>query len=159
MLLRIVKEKLMPIGELAIRQVVVASRDTSVLEAAKLMRQYHVGDVVITDQVGGRRVPVGIVTDRDLVLEVLAQEVDATKLSVGDIITGDLTTVRDYEGVFQTIQVMRAKGARRAPVVDSEGALVGIVSLDNFVELLAEELSELSKLISREQKQEAETRR
>ena len=79
--------------------------------------------------------------------------------SVGDIITGDLTTVRDYEGVFQTIQVMRAKGARRAPVVDSEGALVGIVSLDNFVELLAEELSELSKLISREQKQEAETRR
>ena len=149
----------MPIGELAIRQVVVASRDTSVLEAAKLMRQYHVGDVVITDQVGGRRVPVGIVTDRDLVLEVLAQEVDATKLSVGDIITGDLTTVRDYEGVFQTIQVMRAKGARRAPVVDSEGALVGIVSLDNFVELLAEELSELSKLISREQKQEAETRR
>lgn len=149
----------MPIGELAIRQVVVASRDTSVLEAAKLMRRYHVGDVVITDQVGGRRVPVGIVTDRDLVLEVLAQEVDATKLSVGDIITGDLTTVRDYDGVFQTIQVMRAKGARRAPVVDSEGALVGIVSLDNFVELLAEELSELSKLISREQKQEAETRR
>jgi CBS domain-containing protein len=149
----------MPIGELAIRQVVVASRETSVLDAAKLMRQHHVGDVVITDQIGGRRVPVGIVTDRDLVLEVLAQEVDPAKLSVGDIITGDLTTVKDYEGVFQTIQVMRAKGARRIPVVDNEGALVGIVSVDDFVELLAEELGELSKLISREQRQEAETRR
>jgi CBS domain-containing protein len=149
----------MPIGELAIRQVVVASRETSVLEAAKLMRRHHVGDVVITDQIGDRRVPVGIVTDRDLVLEVMAQEVDPTKLSVGDIITGDLTTVKEYEGVFQTIQVMRATGARRAPVVDKDGALIGIVSVDDFIELLAEELGELSKLISREQKQEAETRR
>ena len=138
----IAKEELMPIGELAIRQVVVASRETSVLDAAKLMRQHHVGDVVITDQIGGRSVPVGIVTDRDLVLEVLAQEVDAAKLSMGDIITGDLTTVKDYEGVFQTIQVMRAKGARRIPVVDNEGALVGIVSVDDFVELLAEELGD-----------------
>lgn len=149
----------MPIGELAIRQVVVASRETSVLEAAKLMRRHHVGDVVITDQIGDRRVPVGIVTDRDLVLEVLAQEVDPTKLSVGDIITGDLTTVKEYEGVFQTIQVMRATGARRAPVVDRDGTLIGIVSVDDFIELLAEELGELSKLISREQKQEIETRR
>ena len=149
----------MPIGELAIRQVVVATRESSVLEAAKLMRQYHVGAVVIADQTGGRRMPVGIVTDRDIVLGVLAQEVDAMKLSIGDIMTGDLITVRENEGVFETIQLMRAKGARRAPVVDSEGALVGIVSVDDLLELMAEELSELAKLISREQRQEAETRR
>ena len=149
----------MPIGELAIRQVVVAARETSVLDAAKLMRQHHVGDIVVTDETGGRRVPVGIVTDRDIVLEVLAQELDATSLSVGDIMTGDLITVRESEGVFETIQLMRAKGARRAPVVNSEGALAGIVSVDDLVELLAEELSDLAKLISREQKREAEIRR
>jgi CBS domain-containing protein len=148
----------MPIGELAIRQVVVARRDTPVMDAAKLMRQYHVGDIVVTDELDGKRLPVGIVTDRDIVLEVLAQDVDATKLSVGDIMSRDLITVREYEGVFQTIQLMRAKGARRAPVVDERGALIGIVSADDFVELLADELSELSKLISREQKREAEAR-
>ena len=149
----------MAIGELSIREVVIAPRETSVLEAAKLMRQHHVGDIVVTDETGGRCVPVGIVTDRDIVLEVLAQDLDAASLSVGDIMTGDLITVKESEGVFQTIQLMRAKGARRAPVVDREGALIGIVSVDDLVELLAEELSELAKLISREQKREAEMRR
>ena len=149
----------MPVGELCIRQVVVAPRNASVLDAAKLMRQHHVGDIVVTDDIAGRRVPVGIVTDRDIVLEVLAQELDATSLSAGDIMSSDLITVRENEGVFQTIQLMRAKGARRAPVVNSEGALVGIVSVDDLVELLAEELSQLAKLIAREQKLEAELRR
>jgi len=148
----------MPVGELCIRQVVVTPRKTSVLEAAKLMRQYHVGDIVVTDEIAGRRAPVGIVTDRDIVLEVLAQELDATSLSAGDIMSSDLITVRENEGVFQTIQLMRAKGARRAPVVNSEGALVGIVSVDDLVELLAEELSQLAKLIAREQKLEAALR-
>ena len=100
----------MSIGDLAIRQVVVASRETPVLDAAKLMRQYHVGDIVVTDEIDGKRRPVGIVTDRDIVLEVLAQEVDVTKISVGDIMSGDLLTVREPEGIFQTIQLMRAKG-------------------------------------------------
>jgi CBS domain-containing protein len=149
----------MPVGELCIRQVVVTPRKTSVLEAAKLMRQYHVGDVVVTDEIAGRRAPVGIVTDRDIVLEVLAQELDATSLSAGDIMSSDLITVREDEGVFQTIQLMRAKGARRAPVVNNEGVLVGIVCVDDLVELLAEELSQLAKLIAREQKLETELRR
>jgi CBS domain-containing protein len=149
----------MPVGELCIRQVVVAPRNTSVLEAAKLMRQYHVGDIVVTDESDGRRVPVGIVTDRDIVLEVLAPELDAANLSVGDIMSSDLITARENAGVFQTIQLMRAKGARRAPVVNGEGFLVGIVSVDDLMELLADELSELAKLVSREQKREAEIRR
>jgi len=148
----------MPIGELAVRQVIVAPRGTAVLDAAKLMRQYHVGDIVITSETNGRRRPIGIVTDRDIVLEVLAQGIDAAKLSVDDIMTRDLITVRESEGVFQTIQLMRAKGARRAPVVNEEGVLIGIVSADDFIDLLAEELSELAKLISREQKREAEMR-
>ena len=148
----------MPIGELAVRQVVIAPRETAVLEAAKLMRRYHVGDIVITSERDGKRVPLGIVTDRDIVLEVLAQGVDAEKVTVGDIMAANLVTVRENEGVLQTIQLMRAKGARRAPVVDQEGALVGIVSADDFIELLAGELSDLAKLISREQKQEVETR-
>jgi CBS domain-containing protein len=148
----------MPIGELCVRKVVVAPRQTSVLEAANLMRQYHVGDIVVTDESDGRRTPVGIVTDRDIVLEVLAQELNPATLSVADIMTADLITVKEHEGLCQTISRMRAKGARRAPVVDEQGVLVGIVCVDDIVELLAEELSELAKLISREQKREAEIR-
>jgi len=149
----------MPIGEVCVRQVVVAPRAASVLEAAKLMREYHVGDVLVTEEREGRRVPVGIVTDRDIVLEVLAQDLDAGSLSVGEIMSNDLVTVAQNEGVFQTIQRMRAKGARRAPVVDDSGVLMGIVCVDDLVELLAEELNELAKLVSREQKREAELRR
>jgi len=147
------------IGELAIRQVVVASRETPVLDAAKLMRQYHVGDIVVTEASGGKQKPVGMVTDRDIVLEVLAQDLDVTKLSVGDIMSSDLVTVRESEGVLQTIQLMRAKGVRRTPVVDQEGALIGIISADDFIELLSDELAAVAKLISREQKHEAEVRR
>jgi CBS domain-containing protein len=149
----------MPVGELCVRQTVIAPRNTSVLEAAKLMRQHHVGDVVITDEKDGRRLPVGIVTDRDIVLEVLAEGIDEQKLTVGDIMSTGLVTVRESEGLFQTIQLMRAKGVRRAPVVDEQGALVGIVAVDDLLELLAEELNELVKLIAREQRREAELRR
>lgn len=149
----------MPVGELCVRQVSIASRETSVLKAAKLMRQYHVGDLVVTEEIAGQRVPVGIVTDRDLVIEVLGQELDAASLSLGDIMSGDIVTVDEREGVFETIKLMRAKGVRRVPVVDGKGALVGIVSVDDLFELLAGELSELVKLISREQKREVAMRR
>lgn len=149
----------MPVGELCIRQVIVTPRESSVLDVAKLMRQYHVGDVIVTDGVNGRRAPVGIVTDRDIVVEVLAEGVDPASLSAGDIMSSQLVTVRENEGLFQTIQVMRARGARRAPVVNNDGVLIGIVSVDDLIELLAQELSDLSTLIAREQKQEAELRR
>lgn len=148
----------MPIGELCVRQVVVAPRETSVLEAARLMRQYHVGDIVVTDDVNGRRKPVGIVTDRDLVLEVMAPALDATALTAGDIMSGDVITVTEDAGVLEAVHSMRAHGVRRVPVVNRDGLLVGIVSVDDLVELLAEELSELAKLVSKEQKREAERR-
>ncbi|MCC6368209.1 MAG: CBS domain-containing protein [Bryobacterales bacterium] len=149
----------MPIGELCVRQVVIASRDTSVLDAARLMRHHHVGDIVVTEESNGRRVPVGIVTDRDMVLEVLAEELDPRRISVGDIMTGELVTVRESEETLPAIQYMRAKGVRRVPVVSGDGGLAGILAVDDLLELLAEEMGELAKLIAREQKREAELRR
>jgi len=129
-----------------------------VLEAAKLMREKHVGDIVITDPSNGRSVPVGIVTDRDLVLEILAQEVDPARVTVGDIMTRDLLTIRQNEGVARTIQLMRAKGTRRAPVVARDGSVAGIVCVDDLLELLADELGELAKLVAREQRVETAMR-
>jgi len=149
----------MPIGEICNREVIIVQRDESVLQAAKLMRQHHVGNVVVVEERNGRRVPVGIVTDRDLVVEIIAPELDSTVITVGDIAVAELATVRENNGVFEAIQYMRNKGVRRLPVVDDGGGLVGIVTLDDLLVLLAEELGALARLVEREQKNEISSRR
>jgi CBS domain-containing protein len=149
----------MVIGELCTRKVIIASRNTSISEAAKLMREHHAGDIVVTEESGGNVVPIGIVTDRDMVMEILAQEVSPAGLSVGDVMTEGLVTANSRDGVFETIQLMRTEGIRRAPIVDDTGALIGIVSLDDLVELLAEELGNLASLLRQERRREIEARK
>ncbi len=148
----------MPISEFCNRDVVFATRDMSLPEAAQLMREYHVGDLVVVDEVDGKRVPVGIVTDRDMVIEVIAKSLDLTEFSVGDIMGPQLVSAQEQEGVFETIRLMRTKGIRRVPVVNQEGGLVGIISADDILDLLAEEMVELAKVAPREQEREAKTR-
>jgi CBS domain-containing protein len=148
----------MPISEICNREVVIVQRTTTSLEAAQLMRQYHAGDVVVVEERGGVNVPVGIVTDRDLVVEIMAPAIDPMAVTVGDIMVSGLATVRDNTGVSGTIEYMRAKGVRRVPVVDHNGGLVGIIALDDLLELLAEELLALVKLVRHEQKIEMASR-
>ena len=150
----------MPIGEICKREVVVAQRDDTVLQAAKLMRQHHVGDVMVVDDGReGKRVPVGIVTDRDLVMEVIAPELDTNAITVGDIMVSDFASVKENTGIFESIQYMRVKGVRRLPVVDDNNTLIGIVTLDDLLGLLSEELDALVKLMAHEQQKEAGIRR
>ncbi len=145
----------MPIGEICIREVIICDRTTGVVEAAQLMRRYHVGDLVIIEESGGKRVPVGLITDRDIVTSVVALKLDPAKVAVGDLISREVVVAREDEGVFEVIERMRTHGIRRIPVVDQAGALAGIISVDDLIELLAEELGKLPKLVSREQAQEA----
>jgi CBS domain-containing protein len=148
----------MPIGEFCNREVVFATRETSIPEAAQLMRKYHVGDLVVVDEIDGKRVPVGIVTDRDMVIEIISQALDFNDFSVGDIMSPQLFSVQEKEGVFETIRLMRAKGIRRIPVVNLEGGLEGVVSADDILDLLAEEMAELAKVAPREQEREVKTK-
>jgi CBS domain-containing protein len=148
----------MPIGEFCNREVVYATRETSIPEAAQLMRQYHVGDLVVVDEVEGKRIPVGIVTDRDIVIEIISQSLDLNEFSVGDIMSPQLISVQEKEGVFEAIRLMRAKGIRRIPVVNHEGGLEGVVTADDILDLLAEEMAELAKVAPREQEREAKTK-
>lgn len=149
----------MPISEICNREVVIVQRHNTILEAAQLMRQHHVGDVVVVEDRGGVRVPVGIVTDRDLVVEIMAPAIDQKVITVGDIMVPELATVKEHAGLSETIEYMRAKGVRRVPVVDKSGGLVGILTLDDLLELLAEELLALAKLVRYEQKKETMSRR
>ncbi|HMV12370.1 MAG TPA: CBS domain-containing protein [Nitrosomonas sp.] len=149
----------MSIGGICNRKVVVMQREETIAEAAKLMRDQHVGSVLIVDEQDGKRVPVGIVTDRDLVVEVIAPELDADAITVGDIMMTGFAVVKEETGVFEAIQYMRIKGIRRLPVVDAEERLIGIVTLDDLLILLAEELDALAKLVAREQQNEVVVRR
>lgn len=148
----------MAISEFCNREVVFATREMTLPEAAQLMRKHHVGDLVVVDDVDGKRVPTGIVTDRDMVIEVIAKSLDFDKFSVGDIMSPQLVSVQEKEGVFETIRLMRAKGIRRIPVINQQGGLAGIVSADDMLDLLAEEMAELAKVAPREQQREAKTR-
>jgi CBS domain-containing protein len=148
----------MTVGEICNREVVFIERSTSVVQAAALMRDNHVGDLVVVEERAGRRVPVGILTDRDIVIEILAKGVDPDKVAVGDIMSYELVTARVDDNVLDTVKRMRAKGVRRLPVVDNDGALAGILTVDDLIEMLAEVADDLDHLISREQLRERERR-
>jgi CBS domain-containing protein len=150
----------MSIGEFCNREVVYALRETTVVEAARLMRSHHVGSLVVVDQIGtGKRKPVGIVTDRDIVVEVTATGLDPKTITTEDIMSSQLATVREEDTVEQTMEMMRFKGVRRLPVVDRDGGLAGIVTIDDLLELVAENLVELTRIVSREQAEEARGRK
>jgi CBS domain-containing protein len=144
----------MTIGDICNREVITMKRDSTVLQAASLMRQFHVGDVVIIEDHLGKIVPIGIVTDRDIVVELVATELDCNVMTTGDIMTKNLIVIKENFGVFDAIKLMSSKGIRRIPVVDNDGALVGIVTFDDLLVLLTKEFNTLVKLIPREQKNE-----
>lgn len=140
----------MLVSEFCNREVVIVDRATTILEAAKLMRSEHVGDLVVTDNHNGRQVPVGILTDRDIVVELLAEEIELDKVSVGDAMSYELLSVKEQEGLQETIEKMRDRGVRRLPVVDDAGALIGIVTVDDLMELITEQLTDLVRLVGNE---------
>ena len=148
------------IGELCSREVIVVTRETGIPDAAELMRRYHVGTLVICEPLGKeRRKPVGIATDRDLVLEVLALRLQAETLAVGDIMVQELVTARDTDGVRETLEIMRQKSVRRVPVTAADGSLVGLLSMDDLLDAMAEDLTDIARIISRGQSREAAIRR
>jgi CBS domain-containing protein len=148
----------MNIGKLCTTDTVCCGCHESVQGAALLMRKHHVGDVVVVDDPDGERAPVGIVTDRDIVVSVIALGLDPLGLQVGDIMTDDLLTAGEHDDVYATIERMRLRGIRRVPVISDSGALFGIVSADDLLAFLAEEMEELSRISPYQQQHERRAR-
>ncbi len=149
----------MLVGKICNREVVFVEPDTSVAEAARLMREHHVGGLVVVQEKSGKRVPVGIITDRDLVIEVIAEGVDMGDISVGDIMSDQLVTAREGDDLLETLKMMRSRGIRRLPVIDDDGALAGILTVDDLIDLFSEQIADLARLIAFEQKREQERRK
>ncbi|MCK5479111.1 MAG: CBS domain-containing protein [Methylococcales bacterium] len=144
----------MSVGEYCNRDVVIVNKTDSVQEAIGLMRSEHVGTVVVVEQINDSVVPVGVLTDRDVIVEVFAENVDLQSVNVGDVMSIDLVVVNESVDLMAAIKIMRSKGVRRIPVVNDDGALVGILSVDDVLDLLAEQMMDLAKLISKEQSRE-----
>ncbi len=145
----------MSVREFCNRQVVITSPDSDIVSVAKLMRQYHVGDVVIVeDKAEEAKKPLGIITDRDLVIELMAKEVALDSVTIGDVMSYELITCRESDGIWETLQRMNSKGIRRMVVVNDEGNLVGILTVDDLLELFAEEMTTLAKVTLGQQAKE-----
>jgi CBS domain-containing protein len=123
----------MKIGEICNRSVSTISKDASILEVAREMREHHIGDVIVTERSDGAEKPIGIVTDRDIVIELLAEEVALGTVDVGDVM-------------------------RRIPVLDDDGGLYGILSVDDVLSVLTKELSFIAEISARQIERERSSR-
>jgi CBS domain-containing protein len=148
----------MHIGQICTTETIYCERDETVQGAALLMRRNHVGDLVVIDKPDGERVPVGILTDRDIVVSVIALGLDPASLLVGDIMSDDLLTCSEADDVYETIERMRLRAIRRVPVVNAAGGLTGVVSVDDLLEFLAEEMGELARIGPYQQSHEKRAR-
>lgn len=146
-------------GEICNREVVVAYRDMNLFDAAALMRDHHVGSLVVVVDRATDRVPVGILTDRDVIVAVVAKGLDLRSVDVGEVMSPDLFTVREQDSVTDVLRLMRERGVRRLPVVTTSGALAGIVTIDDVLDILAEEMGDVARAIGRERGRESNVRR
>lgn len=137
----------MSVGRICCREVDLAAADESVLGAARRMGREGVGTLVV---LGEDRRPLGLLTDRDIVLRVLLAERDPQTTRIGEIMSRDPTVIEEHAPIESALSLMRAGGFRRLPVVDGERRLVGIVSLDDILTLLAEEFAHIGGLLKRQ---------
>jgi CBS domain-containing protein len=144
----------MTVGDVCNRAVIIVKPDASVIDALRLMKSYHVGDVVVVEDREGRHIPIGVVTDRDVALSFADNFTQLPHLRVADVMSHDVVTSLESETVHEALKKMQSLGIRRLPVVNAEGALEGIVTFDDVIELLSEELADLAKLLDKEQKRE-----
>lgn len=149
----------MGVGEICSREVVFAGRNESVAQAARLMREHHVGTVVVVDERNGQRFPVGMLTDRDIAVGVVALGADPGRTNVEGVMPAEVVCVRETDGLGRALALMRAQGVRRLPVINGSGALVGVLSADDVLEILAEELYCLGGMMASGERHEVEERK
>ncbi|HUL62993.1 MAG TPA: CBS domain-containing protein [Burkholderiaceae bacterium] len=147
------------VRDVGIRQVETIRPDATLVQCAQLMRDNHVGSLVVVEAQGAGVRPIGIVTDRDIVLEAVAPRLDPDTLTAADIMAPALGTVREDADIVDALAHMGEQGARRIPVTTESGELAGIVAMDDVVAVLAEQLNRIVEVCAAEHTREIETRR
>jgi CBS domain-containing protein len=146
------------VTDICTRDVIHIRPEATVRQAAQLMRRAHVGALVVVEQPNGKCFPVGMLTDRDIAVAVVAPGVDADVITVGDVMTPEVIGCAARDDVFDALQQMRSRGVRRLPVLDEVGALCGLLSADDVIGAIATHLFDLSAALRREQVNEMRAR-
>jgi len=149
----------MLLKEICTPETVICQADAHVLAAARLMREKHVGDLVVVAETDGDQTPLGIITDRDIVVEVLGRELDPRTTTVREIMRRPAVIASETEDASQAIERMKAHGVRRIPVMSAERKLVGILALDDLLRRLAADAAALAEIVARERGNEQRRRR
>ena len=137
----------MSVGRICIREVDLAEPDESVQIAAQRMNSRNVGTLIVLDK---QSRPIGILTDRDLAIRIVGKGLDPLETVVGEVMSKAPDCVYEETPIETAVAHMRAGPFRRLPVVDDDGKLIGLVSLDDILDLLSEELSEIGRLVRKE---------
>jgi len=150
----------MNVAQLCSRNVISVRKADEVVTAARLMREHHVGYIVVIepDFAGSTVRPIGVLTDRDIVVGIIARERDPRSLLVGDIMTENPAVLNQFDSIAAAVQEMRRIGVRRMPVVGSLGELIGVLSLDDVLDVLAVELQNLAGAVRKERRIESDLR-
>ena len=150
----------MKVRDFCSRTVAVIEPTATLREASLLMRDAHVGALVVTERKGGVTRPVGVITDRDIVVAVVAVPGARPEgIRVGDVMSAQPHVAREDDGLAEAVKAMSEAGVRRLPVVTSDGSLFGVVTLDDVLRVLAAELGALALALGRGREQEAQQRR
>jgi CBS domain-containing protein len=141
------KEVTMSLGNLCRKEVVTVRPGTTVREVAKLMEEKNIGCVLVD----GEGEKFGIVTDRDLALKVLSKSLDPNTTPIDDVMTWEVVLIlREEMGLFEALEQVKKSAVRRFPVVNAEGNLVGIITVDDIITLLGKELADVASVIENE---------
>jgi CBS domain-containing protein len=149
----------MKVGQVCTRHAVTVGPGDSVIDAARTMREEHVGAVVVAESRSGVTAPVGVLTDRDIVVAIVARGIEKIgALEVRDVVVREVVTASDGEDVASALERMCLNASRRVPVVDAAGALVGVLSLDDVIAELSQNLSAAAKIVVAQRRDERRRR-
>ncbi|HLE00497.1 MAG TPA: CBS domain-containing protein [Bdellovibrionota bacterium] len=123
------------------RNVVSVEPDARISDVAKLMKEKNVGSAIVTRD----GTPGGMITDRDIVVRCLAEDLSPNDCIVEDVMTESPVTCHEEDGIFDCITKMRDAKVRRMPVVDDDGKVTGVLSFGDLLAVLSKELAELTK--------------
>ena len=137
----------MSVGRICVRTVDLADLDETAQVAGSRMNTRNVGTLVVIDD---QKSPVGIVTDRDLAIRVVGKGLDPNTTMLESVMSGLPDSVTENTSIESAIATMRRGPYRRLPVVDDQNRLIGLLSLDDVLDLLSEEFEEIGKLVRRE---------
>jgi CBS domain-containing protein len=140
----------MTISSICTHRVITVDRQIDIVAAATVMRDNHIGYLIVTDASSDGSSPIGVLTDRDIVVKVTAKDVDPHTLTVGDVMTPEPLTAAEDDGISATLHRMRQLGVRRVPVVGARGQVTGVLSIDDVVDHLVNQLGDVAGSIRNE---------